>query len=172
MSEYLWIWIYIPAFNVIIVVNMFLVIKLTAGRSKIALLGHIPCFLVLKKVLREGAKNILGGGGCAKSAAFGRQMRTPPIFKYLLCKTSTNEYPNIFMRQKVARTNIRIYSAGKNKTNIFDYEYIQNKIFEYIRISEYSLYTESVWLYNIGIGSGMEQSPRIGKKHPYILVSV
>ena len=91
-------------------------------------------------MLREGAKNILRGGG-AKSAAFGRQMRTPPIFKYLLCETSTNEYPNIFMRQKVARTNIRIYSAGKNETNIFEYEYIRNKIFEYIRISEYSLYT-------------------------------
>ena len=30
--------------------------------------------------------------------------------------------------------NIRIYSAGKNGTNIFAYEYIRDKIFEYIRI--------------------------------------
>ena len=31
-------------------------------------------------LVREGAKNILRGG-CAKSAAFGREMRTPPIFE-------------------------------------------------------------------------------------------
>ena len=37
--------------------------------------------------------------------------------------------------------NIRIYSEERKETNINEYEYIRLKIFEYIRMSEYSLHT-------------------------------
>ena len=36
---------------------------------------------------------------------------------------------------------IRIYSEERKEPNIYEYEYIRLKIFEYIRMSEYSLHT-------------------------------
>ena len=40
--------------------------------------------------------------------------------------------------------NIRIYSEERKETNDYEYEYIRLTIFEYIRMSEYSLHTALV----------------------------
>ena len=51
---------------------------------------------------------------------------------------ATNEYPNIFVSNKLTRTNIRIYSFPRNDTNEYpnkylDQKYSNNHIFKYIR---------------------------------------
>ena len=53
-----------------------------------------------------------------------------------------NEYPKYIRNVKRCRMNIRIYSKERKETNINEYEYICVKIFEYIRMSEYSLHTD------------------------------
>ena len=56
-------------------------------------------------------------------------------------------------RPKNWRTNFLIYSFLTCWPNIYEYEYICEKIFEYIRISEYSLYTAvELSFYLIGWG--------------------
>ena len=64
------------------------------------------------------------------------------ISEYIhMAKYCSNEYSNVFICLKMQRMNIRIYSAGINCANIAEYEYICDKISEYIRIIEYLLHT-------------------------------
>ena len=60
---------------------------------------------------------------------------------YSKCNKHGERISEYIRNVKRCRMNIRIYSKERKETNINEYEYIRLKIFEYIRMSEYSLHT-------------------------------
>ena len=63
---------------------------------------------------------------------------------YSECNKHGKRVSEYIQNAKICRMNIRIYSEEREETNIYEYEYIHLKIFEYIRISEYLLHTGSM----------------------------
>ena len=60
---------------------------------------------------------------------------------YSECNKHVEQMYEYIQNAKRCRLNIRRYSEERKETNIYEYEYIRPKLFEYIRMSKYSLHT-------------------------------
>ena len=76
------------------------------------------------------------------------------FYIYSECNKHDKRISEYICNAKRCWMNIRIYSEERKETNIYEYEYIRLKIFEYIFMSEYSLHT----------GADVEKGVEAGKK--------